>query len=137
MRTDTLDIPALAAEFTAAHPELDTAQQRFALAIFRLLGEGEAFGTRELAERTELPPDEVASHLDRLPMLQRDERGRVVAYGGLTLEPTSQVLEVDGRTLHTWCALDTLFLLRERLIRSPPNIGKQKYHDNLICRSQR
>lgn len=29
MRTDTLDIPALAAEFTAAHPELDSSRSRW------------------------------------------------------------------------------------------------------------
>jgi hypothetical protein len=34
------DIPALAAEFTAAHPSLDPDQQRRALAALRLLGEG-------------------------------------------------------------------------------------------------
>jgi alkylmercury lyase len=28
----------------------------------------------------------------------------------LSLEPTSHVLEVDGRALYAWCALDTLFL---------------------------
>jgi alkylmercury lyase len=110
VRTETLDIPALAAEFTAAHPDLNPSEQRLALAIFRLLGEGERFGARELAERAELPLDEAASAVDRFPMLQRDDQGRVLAYGGLTLEPTSHVLEVDGRTLHTWCALDTLFL---------------------------
>ena len=110
MRTDTPDIPALAAEFAAAFPNYDPPQQRLALATFRLLGEGTPFAERELADRAGLPPGEVASDLERLPTLQRDERGRVVAYGGLTLKPTSHALEVDGRTLHTWCALDTLFL---------------------------
>jgi alkylmercury lyase len=43
-------------------------------------------------------------------MVQRDGKGRVLAYGGLTLEPTPHMLEMDGRVLHTWCALDTLFV---------------------------
>jgi alkylmercury lyase len=106
----TLDIPTLAAEFTAAHPELQPSEQRLALALFRLLAEGEPLGPQALADRAELPENEVASALERLPMLQRDDEGRVLAYGGLTLEPTAHVLEVDGRTLYTWCALDTLFL---------------------------
>jgi alkylmercury lyase len=110
MHTSTLDIPALAAEFTAAHPELQPSEQRLALALFSLLAEGEPFGPHALAERVGLRDDEVASALERLPMLQRDDQGRVLAYGGLTLEPTAHVLEVDGRTLYTWCALDTLFL---------------------------
>jgi alkylmercury lyase len=110
MRTDALDIPALAAEFTAAHPVLDPSEQRLVLAIFRLLAESKPFGAGELAERAGLARDEAAYALDRLPMVQRDDQRRVLAYGGLTLEPTPHVLEVDGRTLHTWCALDTLFV---------------------------
>ena len=110
MQTDTPDIPALAAEFAAAFPNYDPPQQRLALATFRLLGEGTPLAERELADRAGLPPGEVASELEDLPELERDEQGRVVAYGGLTLKPTSHVLEVGGRTLHTWCALDALFL---------------------------
>lgn len=110
MPPQTHDIPVLAAEFTAAHPDLDPSQQRLALATYRLLGEGRPFRPEELARRANLPTEEVASFFDEWPMVQRDRQGRVVAFGGLTLEPTSHALEVDGRTLHTWCALDTLFL---------------------------
>lgn len=110
MRTDTLDITALAAEFTAAHPDLDLAQQRLTLALFRLLARGKPVAPRELAERARLPLDDVVAHLDHAVMVQRDEHGRVHAFGGLSLAPTSHVLELDGRTLYTWCALDTLFL---------------------------
>jgi alkylmercury lyase len=110
MPPQTRDIPVLAAEFTAAHPDLDPSQQRLALATYRLLGEGRPFRPEELARRGNLPTEEVASFFDEWPMVQRDRQGRVVAFGGLTLEPTSHALEVDGRTLHTWCALDTLFL---------------------------
>jgi alkylmercury lyase len=120
MRTNTLDIPALAAEFTAAHPELDPSQQRLTLALFRLLGRGEPVAPHELAERARLPLDDVVSHLDRAAMVHRDEYGRVRAFGGLSLEQTSHVLEVDGRTLYTWCALDTLFL--PELLGSPARV---------------
>lgn len=104
------DIPALAAEFTAAHPKLDPFQQRLVLATFRLLGEGDPVGPERLAERVDLPVDEITSYLDEWPAIQRDKQGRVVAFWGLTLKPTSHALEVDGRTLYAWCALDTLFL---------------------------
>jgi alkylmercury lyase len=110
MQNPTLNIPALAAEFTAALPDLDPSEQRLALTILRLLGEGEPFGAPELAARAERSLDEVRSDLDRLPMLQYDDQGRVVAYDGLSLKPTAHVLEVDGRTLYTWCALDALYL---------------------------
>lgn len=110
MPTKTLDIPALAAEFTAAHPNLDPRRQRLALATFRLLAQGRPFRPEELARHANLPTEEVAAFFDEWPDIQRDGEGRVVAFGGLTLEPTSHVLEADGRTLYSWCALDTLFL---------------------------
>ena len=110
MPPQTHDIPVLAAEFAAAHPDLDPSQQRLALATYCLLGDGRPFRPEELARRGNLPTEEVASFFDEWPMVQRDRQGRVVAFGGLTLEPTSHALEVVGRTLHTWCALDTLFL---------------------------
>lgn len=110
MRSEPLDVPALAAEFTAAHPDLDAWQQRLALATFRLLGEGERFGPEQLAELTGRPLDEVVSHLDDWPDIFRDEQGKVIAFGGLSLQPTAHALEVGGRTLYAWCALDTLFL---------------------------
>ena len=108
--TVTLDIPALAAEFTAAHPDLHHAQQRLALATYRLLGKGRPFLLEQLAHGANVPTEEVVSFFDKWPMVERDRYGRVFAFGGLTLEPTSHALEVDGRTLYTWCALDTLFV---------------------------
>ena len=93
-RTETglLDIPELAADFTAAHPALDAGEQRLVLTLFRLLGEGKPVPPKELAERSGLPAAAISSRLEEWPMVQRDENGRVFAFGGLTLEPTSYVL---------------------------------------------
>lgn len=110
MPTQPRGIPALAAEFAAAHPDLDPFEQRLVLAAFRVLGEGQPFGAEELAVRVDLPVDEVASHLAKWPMVERDEHGRVVAFSGLTLKPTTHALDVGGRRLYAWGALDTLFL---------------------------
>jgi alkylmercury lyase len=110
MRTKPLDIPRVAAEFTAAHPDASPQRQRLGLATLRLLGEGAPFRDDELASSASVPVEEVTSFFEEWPMVQRDRQGRVVAFGGLTLKPTSHALEVDGRTLYTWCALDTLFL---------------------------
>lgn len=109
MPKSTLDIPALAAEFTAAQPDLDARGQRLALALYRLLGEGAPVRPEDLAQRFGLPVEEVDSRLEEWPV-HRDEQGRVFAFGGLTLEPTSHALRWIGRTLYAWCALDTLFL---------------------------
>ena len=39
-----------------------------------------------------------------------DDHNRIVAYWGLSLEPTQHRFEVNGHILYTWCAWDTLFL---------------------------
>jgi alkylmercury lyase len=80
------------------------------LALFRLLGQGEPVTCESLAERAGVPLDQVAAFIDASPTLQRERQGSIIAFGGLTLLPTSHVLEVDGRALHAWCALETLFL---------------------------
>jgi alkylmercury lyase len=41
-----------------------------------------------------------------------DAGGRVVAFIGLGLSPTTHRFEVSGRALYTWCAWDTLFIPR-------------------------
>ncbi|MDR7423587.1 MAG: alkylmercury lyase MerB [Armatimonadota bacterium] len=46
--------------------------------------------------------------LCRLPGVEWTDAGDVVGLG-LTLRPTPHRLGVEGRTLFTWCALDTLF----------------------------
>jgi len=63
--------------------------------------------SRRAAGRAEL---DVAAALARWPNVRRDEDGRVVAFGGLSLPPTAHRVDVDGRSLHAWCAWDTLFL---------------------------
>lgn len=111
----TYNIPVLAAEFAAASPALDDVQQRLELAMFRLLGQGQPVPPERLAEHVGLTVEEVTTLFDELPefhrdQIHRDQQGRVIANAGLTLEPTSHVLEVDGQTLYAWCALDTLFI---------------------------
>src|SRR2546422_6561781 len=39
-----------------------------------------------------------------------DDEGRVLGFGGLAAAPMHHRLEVDGRTLWTWCAWDSLFI---------------------------
>jgi alkylmercury lyase len=39
-----------------------------------------------------------------------DDQGRVLGFGGLAAAPMHHRFEVDGRTLSTWCAWDSLFI---------------------------
>jgi alkylmercury lyase len=46
----------------------------------------------------------------RWPNVEYDHAGRIVAFSGLSLNPTAHRFAVGARGLYTWCAWDTLFL---------------------------
>lgn len=57
----------------------------------------------------ELKEARILMRKSRMAGADFDDEGRMIG-NALTLRPTSHRLEVDGRTLYAWCALDTLFL---------------------------
>jgi alkylmercury lyase len=71
------------------------------------LATGEAVSPEEIALAAGRSPEEVRAALGQLVGVDRDERGRVAGLG-LTLRPTPHRVELGGRTLFAWCALDTL-----------------------------
>lgn len=75
--------------------------------LLRLLARGEPVPIEDLAAATGRTVDGVRQALADLPDTEYDEAGRIVGYG-LTQRPTPHRFTVDGRQLHTWCALDTL-----------------------------
>ena len=60
-----------------------------------------------LARGKPASPEEVRAALDWFPSAEWDEQGRVVGLG-LTLQLSPHRLELEGRTLFAWCALDAL-----------------------------
>lgn len=68
-------------------------------ALLQLLANG--------AQATDRTVKQVRQILSLLPDTEYDDAGHIVG-SGLTLRPTSHRFETGGRTLYTWCALDTL-----------------------------
>ena len=81
-----------------------------ALALLRALAAGHPVPDTELAAATGRDQAQVTTGLARWPNIHRDERGRVIAFSGLSLRPTAHRFEVGECELFTWCAWDTLFL---------------------------
>jgi alkylmercury lyase len=73
----------------------------------RPVGRRQASIPEEIATSAGKWPEEVRAALDRFPSAEWDEQGRVVGLG-LTLRLTPHRLELEGRTLFAWCALDAL-----------------------------
>src|SRR5438094_4968996 len=108
---DTADIDRLADELCCA----GTLGRHLCAPLLRLLAEGEAVSVERLAGAIGSTPAAVTRALRTLPSIEYDTEGHIVG-AGLTLNPTPHQFSIDGRTLYTWCALDTLIfptLLRQ------------------------
>ena len=99
MPPDALD--TLAEALAGTFPGCEDAP--LALGVLRELATGEPVVASTLGERAE-------AVLARWPNVNYDDDGRVVAFSGLSLTPTTHRFTVGGRRLYTWCAWDTLFL---------------------------
>lgn len=84
-------------------PRFSPEEQRIALTLYRELAKGEPIGVEQL-DRALLEREAIKA------FAYRDGQGRVAGFGGLAAVPMHHRLEVDGRTLWTWCAWDTLFI---------------------------
>ena len=108
MTAPSTSLTMLADELAGTFPGADCAP--LARALLALLARGEPVTDELLASETNRPVGEVTAILPSWPNVHRDDRGAVVAFGGLTLRPTGHRFSVGGRELYTWCAWDTLFL---------------------------
>jgi len=111
-------VKELGEAISAAMPALDATGQRIAIAIHRLMGDGEPVTSEAIARAIEVPVGRVDESLNSWPGVYRDGEGRVVGFWGHSiagLDPQYRLL-VDGKTTYAWCALDTLFI--------PPILGK-------------
>jgi hypothetical protein len=76
-------------------------------ALLQFLAKGEPVTEDDLAQATGHTVTEIRQALSVLPDTEYDEAGHIVG-SGLTLRPTPHRFETGGKTLYTWCALDTL-----------------------------
>lgn len=119
---DRLDL--LAQQVTAARHISDPDDQRIALTLLRLLGQGEPVDTDQLSEALALPASRIEQTLKRWPEAFRDDEGRVNALMGLSIaEIGEHRIHLDRRTLSAWCAWDTLFL--PELLGEPASVSSR------------
>jgi alkylmercury lyase len=99
----------LASELPAFSPE----EQRAAVTLYRELAKGQVVDAEQLARALDVSPAEGRALLARdsiKAFTYADDQGRVLGFGGLAVPQMQHRFEVDGRTLWTWCAWDSLFI---------------------------
>ena len=102
-------VTELARAFAASAPKIDGAEQ-IAISLYHLLAAGSPVAIDRLAEAAGTGIDDTARTLSAWPGVYFDDRGAVIGFWGLAVEPMPHRLNVDGRTLYTWCAWDGLFI---------------------------
>ena len=100
----------LAEKFVRIFPKLEDDSRRAAIAIYRLLARGGPVVPAEAAAASGLSEARLNALLEGWPGVFVED-GRITGFWGLACKPHSaHKFMVGGRTLHTWCAWDTLFI---------------------------
>src|SRR6059036_1723566 len=101
-------------EALAKHlPTFSPEDQRVAVTLYLELAKGQPVDAAQLGRALDVVPAEARGFLNRDSIkvfVYPDDEGRVLGFGGLAAAPMHHRLEVDGRTLWTWCAWDSLFI---------------------------
>ncbi len=100
----------LAGQIVNAMPKLGHEEQRVAVALYRLLAQGEPVSPTSLARAVNLSETYIRDLLTRWPGVYHDDSGSVIGFWGLALPEMPHRFTVERRTLHTWCAWDSLFI---------------------------
>jgi len=106
-------LTVLASKLLARLPTMTGEEQRLGLEIYRQLAQGEPVLRSELARALEAPTDtvdELLGHPNLKCLTYTDKQGRIIGFGGLAVREMPHRFRIDGRTLYTWCAWDSLFL---------------------------
>lgn len=84
-----------------------------AVGLYRELAKGKAVDADQLGRALGRSSVEIGALLERdaiKPFIHPDSEGRVLGFGGLAAAPMHHRFEVEGRTLWTWCAWDSLVI---------------------------
>ena len=120
-------------EALAKHlPTFSPEDQRVAVTLYRELAKGQPVDAAQLGRALGVAPAEARGFLNRdsiKAFVYPDDKGRVLGFGGLAAAPMHHRFEVDGRTLWTWCAWDSLFIPeilgeRARVVSPDPDTGE-------------
>lgn len=106
----TPDLNKLASLFIESFPQLSVDDQLLTLELYRLLAEAEPVSCNRLAKALGRSTDTVIQTLSQWPGIFYDDSDRIEAFLGLSVTETQHQLTVNGKTVYTWCAWDTLFI---------------------------
>lgn len=120
------------AALDAALPGFSPEEQQVAVTLYRELAKGQPVDAAAVGLALGRSASEARALLERDSLeafAYLDHQGRVSGFGGLTTVRTRHQFELEGGTLWTWCAWDTLFVpeilgKRGRITSPDPETGE-------------
>ncbi len=106
-------LTVLASDLLARVPTMTDEERRLGLEIYCELAHGEPVLRADLAEALEVATctvDGLLEHPNLKCLTYTDREGQIIGFGGLAVREMPHRFRVDGRTLYTWCAWDSLFI---------------------------
>jgi alkylmercury lyase len=105
--------------------QLQCEQEDLCRSILHQVSRGKPLAKATLAAELQISQNELEQRLARVLDTEFDSEGNILGWG-ITLMPTRHRFQLDGKTLFTWCAFDTVLF--------PPTLG-QAAHVSSTCPS--
>ena len=108
-----MNLQRLGSELLTRLPTMTEAERRVGLEIYRQLARGEPVPKAKLASALVVSihtVDDLLRHSNLKSLTYIDRDGQIIGFGGLAVREMPHRFRLDGRTLYTWCAWDSLFL---------------------------
>ena len=109
MKKEKTDLQEIINSFPDEFIKLSTEEQKVSVQLYRLLAKGQPVPRERLATTLNFSNEVVNNILSQWSGVYYDA-GRIVGYWGLAIPPMSHRFKVNGQTLYTWCAWDSLFI---------------------------
>jgi alkylmercury lyase len=87
--------------------QLQCEQEDLCLPLLQQVSKGKPLPKATLSISLQISQDELEQRLARLPDTEFDQEGNILGWG-VTLVPTRHRFQIDGKSLFTWCAFDTV-----------------------------
>ena len=104
---------AAAAAMMDTVPRFDEHARRLSIEIYRQLIGGDPVEQQNLASALGVEVNQITDTLEDEQLkgwVFYDNEGRIIGFRGLAIREMPHRFEVSGRTLYTWCAIDSLFI---------------------------